>query len=70
MQTKEIKMTSIQVTFTNAVDEVIGTIDFQKHMTLFVSVGLVEEMCEQFREQFNHFGDSLNFRIEYISEDD
>ena len=63
-------MTNIQVTFTNAVDEVIGTIDFQQHMTLFVGIDIVEDMCEQMRAKFNSFGDSLNFRIEYISEDD
>jgi hypothetical protein len=69
MQTKEIKMTSIQVTFTDAQEDVVGTMDFKEGMATMIGLDVVEDICQRLRVTVNNMGEPLNFRIEYISED-
>ena len=62
-------MTNIQVTFTDAQEDVVGTIDFKEGMAMIIGVDVVEDICQRLRVNVNNFGEPLHFRIEYISED-
>jgi predicted amino acid-binding ACT domain protein len=68
MQTKEIKMTNIQVTFTQ--DGItMGTIQLNAGMATLIDITDINVVCQTFRTNFNAMGEPLDFKIEYTSED-
>ena len=62
-------MTSIKVTFTDAQEDVVGTVGFRDGMATIIGLDVVEDICQRLRGTVNNFGEPLHFRIEYTSED-
>lgn len=63
-------MSSIKVIFSCRDNEPLGTVEFGNEMALFIEMEKINAFCIACRESFHIFGDPLNYKIEYIDEDE
>jgi hypothetical protein len=62
-------MSKIKVTFICPVfNTTIGALELGESMAFLIQPNTVNDMCQQFREDFSLSGESLSFKIELIDE--